>query len=549
MNLKTKLQFIAVRSLCKITTFFCIILLSRQVYGQVAVNIDISEVNNPSQTLNVDIVDSEVIYLIIRVLDADYRDEGQLIINGSYTIRLWPQVDSGNDNISSEVIIEIPENRMNRFNQGANTFEFRFLPNSNMTSDGYLVESIQVFSLSDLDAKTYSSITPNIDAPISANRSLALEIYKRLAGINTSIDDPVLVQMEQKIDSNDFEGAAEIASSQPSFYNLVVRDFAARMSTREQSINEPLNDFTATFIGLTRDNLDARLLLTGDLFYKGADALPLPQDMAADLLRSNNHYNRLVEDNYDLSSVLVRSDNQYLRDTNGGVHLHPDAAGVITSRAFMAAHASAGTNRRLVEYTFKQFTCNEMEEWGEATSSDLRVGRDIDRFPGGEGSKYLTSCKSCHSHMDGFRGAFARYNFTDNFVVYGGIVQNTRGINRNGVANKMNQNNSTFSAGFTTRDDSWVNYARSPASVSRFGWRGYTQQGSGVKQMGTILANSQSFSKCMVKKVYRELCRRPVASFELNMVNTLATQFESSGYKLKKLFERIAVRPECIGAR
>ena len=156
--------------------------------------------------------------------------------------------------------------------------------------------------------------------------------------------------------------------------------------------------------------------------------------------------------------------------------------------------------------------------------------------------------------MDGFRGAFARYDFQNNFVKYASYYNDGGGENNMrqspaGVARKMNINSSTFSSGFSTTDDTWINNARSPANNVLFGWRGVIDSGSGVKQMARTIANSRAFSSCMVKKVYREVCRRKVSSYESEMIKSMTTSFENKGYNLKSLFEEIAIRPECLGAR
>jgi hypothetical protein len=147
--------------------------------------------------------------------------------------------------------------------------------------------------------------------------------------------------------------------------------------------------------------------------------------------------------------------------------------------------------------------------------------------------------------MDGFRGAFAKYDFDRNFVNY----DFDPGPGTNSVDRKMNVNNSTFSGGYATVDNSWINNARNPANAQRFGWRGVVDSGIGVRQFARAVANSRAFSKCMVKRVFREVCRRPVANFELGMVESMADSFESSGYSMRGLFEEMAVRPECLGVR
>ncbi len=521
----------------KILTAFSVCLFGATAFGQFTINSA-----NPSQTTTMNLPGDSILYLRITVNDPDYDDEGELYVNGNGPIRLWPGGNSGSNNMTMTINLDLNNTQEGYFINGSNSLEFRFAGDPTVV-DGFRIDAVE--PVTSLPTKNYQAYDINVDAPISANRSLALEIYKRLVGVTTPIDSPVLVDMEEQINAGNLRGAAAIATDQPGFYNLVVRDFAARMSTRDESINEDLNDFIATFIGVTRDDLDARLLLTGNFFYKGSIDAPVRNDIYNDILGSNRHYDDLRNDNYDLTAVLTRENTQYMRNGNDSYVNHPDAAGVITSRAFMGAHALDGTNRRLVEYTMKQFTCNEMEEWADATASDIRVGRDIDRAPGGEASKYLTTCKSCHSVMDGFRGAFAKYDFDRNFVAY----DFDAGPGTNSVDRKMNQNNNVFSGGFTTVDNSWINNARNPANAQKFGWRGVVDSGVGVRQFATAVANSRAFSKCMVKRVYREICRRPVASFELGMVDSMANSFEASGYNLRGLFEELSVRPECIGAR
>jgi hypothetical protein len=509
------------------------------------------DASTPERTTTVTLETDTVLFLNIDVFDADYDAEGELYINEQGPIVLFPGGNNGNNDVNRLIQINLNNTQRSYFQRGANTLRFTFL-DTEPFFDGYRINSVA--AIESIPTKAYEEIIPRVDESVSDNRQLALEIYKRLAGITTPIDNPVLIEMERHIDRGDLKEAAKIATTESSFYNLVVRDFAARMSTREVTINEPFNDFIATFIGVTRDDLDARTLLTGNHFYMGNSETNVPSNIEPDLLLSNNHYARLEADNYDFASVLTRVNTQYIRIPGGDTVPHPDAAGVITSRTFMAAHAVDGTNRRPVEFTFNQFTCFEMEEWGDATATDIRVGQDIDRFPGGEGANYQTTCKACHSVMDGFRGAFARYDYSDNFVKYAPYFPSGNGRDRMqqspaGVSRKLNINSDTFSGGFRTTDDSWVNNARGPANAQRFGWRGVHTSGSGVRQMASAVANSRAFSRCMVKRVYRELCRRPVASFENAIVENMANSFESNNYSLRGLFEDMAIQPECIGVR
>ena len=49
--------------------------------------------------------------------------------------------------------------------------------------------------------------------------------------------------------------AALIATNDPAFYNDTIRNLAAPWTNRDQSVFVPLNDYTATVVGMVRDNV------------------------------------------------------------------------------------------------------------------------------------------------------------------------------------------------------------------------------------------------------------------------------------------------------
>lgn len=389
-------------------------------------------------------------------------------------------------------------------------------------------------------------------------------MLERIAGTKVPGDDPLIKQMEQLILKGKRQEAAELALSHQGFLNVTVKQMGLKMSTREETTRVDLNDFTASIIGVTRDDQDARTLLTGNFFYMG-DSTKLPSSatvrsaMVADLLNSNNHYKDLDKASIDLGKVLKRVEGQkiYSQAAQAAV-ANPDPAGVLTSRSFLSSHVIAGTNRRAVEYTFREFMCTTIEEWADAQAPSGRIGRDIDRNPGGSSAKFETSCKACHSVMDGFRGAFAFWNFQ--FDREKGIawVANSMaetsldplGFLSSKVAKKLNHNESVYPGGYVTADNSWQNNAINTANNARFGWRGTSaviRSGRGVAGLGAVVADSRRFSECMVKRVFESTCRPRVLSFkeQAYFVMDQANQFESSGYKLRSLFARVVASKEC----
>jgi hypothetical protein len=419
--------------------------------------------------------------------------------------------------------------------------------------------------------------------PIDVSRRLkpsmyrAQTIFTRMTGVKTPIDNPVIGEMADLIDSNRSMDAAALTISDPNFYNITVRDMAAKMSTREEVISTTLNDFIATVVGVARDKVDARALLNSDLVYiADPTKAAVPSNWSRDLLQSNRHYESLQDGKFDLKKVLMPS-NQMIFDGTTSV-AHPDPAGLITTRAFMSAHAVAGTNRRLVEYAFRQFLCVPIDKWADSNGSDAPVGRDIDRFPAGSHSKFTTSCRSCHSKMDPLRGAFAYVTFSNNFAKHSMIVNalplntlpanfnedNNMGMatglragdsaattlpslgNVNFVTKKMNHNDHVFPGGRVITDNSFANAATDTWGQNYFGWRGKTS-GKGMKEFGTMIANSEQFSRCMAKRVFTSVCKREPQSFDDSLIKTAAQEFETNDYRLDYLFKRIVITPNCLG--
>lgn len=391
---------------------------------------------------------------------------------------------------------------------------------------------------------TMGSSMPNPTGEITLHRRRAHQLFTSLTGVNVSIDDGRLVQMESLIAAGNEKGAAAIATSDPAFYDIQLRDLARKMSSREESVTTPLSDFVATFVGVVRDGVDARELLTGNFFYR-ADASKIlnnnqgqPEvrgDTLADIIRSNNHYLDLQARNYSLYSVLVREDGQKFSNDGDNVLAMPDPAGLLTTRQWMSAHAVAGTNRRLVEFSFRQFMCVPMESWMDASRPDDYVGRDVDRFPGGSNEQYQVTCKACHTQMDSFRQAFAYVDFAGN---------RTR-LNDRPVG-KMNRNANMFPAGFNTTDNRWVNYATAAKNMDQFGWRS-SPNGTGMGDFGRLLANSKGFSRCMTKHIFTSVCKRAPGAAEEAAVRAIADQFEGD-YQLKGLAEAIAISPICLSS-
>ena len=124
-------------------------------------------------------------------------------------------------------------------------------------------------------------------APVFAGSTEQAErLFGRITGTPPSAS--VLTQMASDIAANNALAAAQLAMQDPSFYNVTLRNFAAPMSNKAQSVFVPLNDYTATIIGMVRDNVPFNTVLSADLVYTG-NVSGAPAYSPA----NNNHYQYL----------------------------------------------------------------------------------------------------------------------------------------------------------------------------------------------------------------------------------------------------------------
>lgn len=433
-----------------------------------------------------------------------------------------------------------------------------------------------------VENKSRAEVVRPLNTEITRWRQEARRLAERLTGVIFPIDHPMLLKMEQRLQQRDRLGAAKIITGDatlgepghPDFLNTVVKQFALKMSNREETIRAPLNDFTAAFIGVTRDDRSAQELLTADFFYMADPTkAKVRSDIFKDILVSNNHYEDLEAGRWDLGKVLMRvpgpdvptgypNGQQIALDATGTYTPNPDPAGVLTSRAFMSAHAIAGTNRRMVDYAFREFMCLPISEMADTSASPARIGRDVDRWPGGDATKFETSCKGCHTVMDGFRGAFSKFDFAN--ITVGNtpysFIRNTQvsriaafgfsaqQVDSHGTVRKMNHNENVFPDGYVIVDDSFINNAIGVANRTTFGWSGPNKLGGvGVGQFGRLLADSNRFAKCMAKRVFDTVCTpgENKGSEMTPVIDVFATKFKDSGYKLKTLFQEVASHNLC----
>ncbi|MGB5539117.1 MAG: hypothetical protein WBO37_03415 [Gammaproteobacteria bacterium] len=361
-------------------------------------------------------------------------------------------------------------------------------------------------------------------------RRQAKRIHDRIAGVPPS--NTVLDAMEAAIGSNDAIGAAGMAMANSAFYNVTLKNFAAPWTNRDQNVFVPLNDYTATVIGMIRDNVPFNQLLSADIIYTGNPSLPISGYSTT----SNAHYQELEDGGYDLMTALVPD----VQSVVTGLPANA-TAGVMTTRGAAEAFFVAGTNRAMFRFTLLNHLCNDLEQVKDTSRPTDRIRQDISRSPGGDSRLFLNSCVGCHSGMDPMAQAFAYYNFDEN----SGSIEYTPGI----VQPKYFINSDTFKYGYVTPDDRWDNYWRDGQN-SLLGWdtngMNLSGSGNGAKELGIELANSRAFASCQVEKVFKTVClREPGNTADRNEVNTITSNFIASNYNMKTVFADTAVY--CMG--
>lgn len=365
-------------------------------------------------------------------------------------------------------------------------------------------------------------------------REQARRMHDRLAGVPPT--ESVLADMEADIAASDARAAAYTAMENSAFYNVTLKNFVTPWTNEEQTLFAPLNDYSATVIGMVRDDIDFRLVLSGDILYIGSGG-----GVPAYSNSSNAHYETLQAQGADLKTVLV----QTAQSTQTGLPSSA-TAGVLTTRASAKAFLMDGTNRAMLRFTMLNYLCRDLEQVMDITRAPHRIRQDVARSPGGDSRIYLNNCAGCHAGMDPLIQSFAYYSYAYDSATDPEGASGQRVYTPDTVQYKYLQNADNFKYGYVTPDDRWDNYWRQ-GSNAVLGWDGaLSGSGSGAKSMGEELAHSDAFAQCQVQKVFKAVClRAPGDSADRTQVDTMVDAFRSSGHQLKRVFADAAVY--CMG--
>ena len=386
-----------------------------------------------------------------------------------------------------------------------------------------------------------------VASPVWADaRDQAKRMHDRIAGVPP--DATLLTTMATEITNNNAVGAALLATNAPEFYRVTLKNWAAPWTNRDQSIFVPLDDYTATIIGMVRDEMDFRQILQADIVYTGSGA-----GVPAYSTNNNAHYEALEAQGVNLMTNLQATTQSSLSGVPASA-----TAGILTSRAAAKAFFIDGTNRANLRYTMLNHLCKDMPEVLDTTRVPDRIRQDVSRSPGGDSRVFLNNCIGCHSGMDPLAQSFAYYNYgydvaNDPDGQNGNITYNNvndiDAVTGTRVHAKYFNNNQNFEHGFITPNDDWYNYWRAGPNAL-LGWDPTLPgSGSGAKSMGQELAHSDAFAMCQVNKVFANVCLRPVQDdADRAQVASMVTSFRNSGpngYNLKQVFAESAVY--CMG--
>lgn len=366
----------------------------------------------------------------------------------------------------------------------------------------------------------------------------AKRLHDRIVGVPAP--ENRLNEMVLLLDNGQAIEAAYKAMESPHFYSTTLKLFATPWTNEEQNIFAPLNDYSATVIGIIRDDVDFRQILQGDIVYTGKPELGLPSFSN----NNNAHYQALEDGFIDLSTGLVSNAQSTL---NGLPSMA--TAGVLTSRAAAKAFFHLGTNRAMFRFTLINHLCTDLEPLKDNTLPPDRIRQDVSRSPGGDSRIFLNNCLGCHSGMDPLAQAFAYYDYqfdsnNDPDAENGAISYNDSSSNDpvtgTQVKAKYHNNATSFPYGFVTKSDQWQNYWREGIN-QKLGWDpSLPGKGAGMKSFGKELANSQAFAQCQVKKVFKTVCLRDAESDnDLLKINNITTSFKQNSYQLKRVFAEV----------
>ena len=198
-------------------------------------------------------------------------------------------------------------------------------------------------------------------AAMADARTQAKRMHDRLAGV------PPRKRADTDGGADPFQPARRcaIAMQAPSFYTATLKNWVTPWTNREQTVFAPLNDYSATVIGMIRDNEPFNTVLSADILYVGGTGLPAYSPT------SNALYEQLENEDRDLSNVnvLVKSTQSAHNGLPGTA-----TAGVMTP-ALPPVVLRRGYNRAMFRFTLMAHMCKDLEQVNDVHLRPIASGR------------------------------------------------------------------------------------------------------------------------------------------------------------------------------
>ena len=194
-----------------------------------------------------------------------------------------------------------------------------------MTSRMPLAPTLALFTSHTLLWRTFVALALllcGVSIALAGPREQAARIHDRLAGVPA--DEATLTQMAAVLPANP-SAAANIAMTNPNFYAVTLKNFAAPWTNRDRSAFVPLNDYVTLVMGMVRDDVPFNQILTANMLYTAPTVSPAPSPT------SNAHYEALEQ----RMREPTFNQSQLAPTTQTAIYGTPDAAtaGAITTRA------------------------------------------------------------------------------------------------------------------------------------------------------------------------------------------------------------------------
>lgn len=378
---------------------------------------------------------------------------------------------------------------------------------------------------------TMAYARPNLDE-VKAKQQIANRYSKIITGMK--LKQPISADLKAailQIETNPSLFIEKMFSS-PAFFNIRVANFVSRLSNEENEPYQAIDDYQLALALAIQNNLDFRDIFTKPFYItQGGPTAVINNNILLEFY-NEELYSKLNDFSLNFNPAAMVGETV----SNGYFH-----DGLMSTQGFGLRFIGDGTNRHPIQAGYDMYMCSKIGSYKDASLNDMFVGPDISRNPGDNPNDYFEKCSTCHSVLDGHRGAFAYYDLNDR----GRVEKYDHVINE--IYNR-NQQHNPEGEGYITLDTYWLNPLSSALNQNKFGWR-TPLDGFGVLSFANMIVQSEQFQRCMTKKLIVEFCDQN-STLILDSNKEFISLYESmraDGYKMKNLISKIATSSFCVG--